>query len=436
MAGDVAVAEDRPDAGEKRHLLAVDLRHLPRKITRQCLRHSQSDGFHGCLSLKAAVRQCRLGRPSRRSDLALDIVAPSVPEFAGKVTGLRFRTAVGRGYTSSTLIRFDANQSRACAGMALSLMTCFTAVSGEMSTGPALPNLLESQTRVISRAARDQRPLGLGDFEAAFRQAFLEVDAIGREEQPVGEELRRAARSVCWPAVESVRGLSRPPQTTTVTPGLAPASSAILRAQVTTVMSAFSGRCRAISIVVEPESRRIVSPGRIERGRGRADPPLGLGMLRRAEVEGRCPGSPSGVENGAAIGALHEPSRRQRIDVLTDRHRRHAKAARELRIADEAGFAGPALDDEFAAALMSTVLATVTPCIRPMDRAIDFSIRKYLAFEVESKRRTSSGESGGVAMAKTDRASRDARHQGRRDRLYARLHRERAATGRWSSTPA
>ena len=46
----VAVAEDRPNAGEKRDLFAFDLRHLPRKITRECLRHSQSDGFHGCLS--------------------------------------------------------------------------------------------------------------------------------------------------------------------------------------------------------------------------------------------------------------------------------------------------------------------------------------------------------------------------------------------------
>ena len=51
----VAVAEDRPNASEKPDLFAFDLRHLPRKVARECLRHSQSDGFHGC-SLKAAVR--------------------------------------------------------------------------------------------------------------------------------------------------------------------------------------------------------------------------------------------------------------------------------------------------------------------------------------------------------------------------------------------
>jgi hypothetical protein len=87
----VAVAEDRPNASEKRDLFAFDLRHLPRKVARECLRHSQSDGFHGCLSpLRPLCARCWLGGPSRRSDVALNIVAPSVPEFAGKSQGSGF----------------------------------------------------------------------------------------------------------------------------------------------------------------------------------------------------------------------------------------------------------------------------------------------------------------------------------------------------------
>ena len=49
----------------------------------------------------------------------------------------------------------------------------------------------------------------------------------------------------------------------TVTPARLPASSAILRAQVTTVMSAFSGKCLAISIVVEPGVENDRLAGRI-----------------------------------------------------------------------------------------------------------------------------------------------------------------------------
>jgi hypothetical protein len=35
----VAVTEDRPNTGDKRHLFSVNLGHLPREITGQCLRH-------------------------------------------------------------------------------------------------------------------------------------------------------------------------------------------------------------------------------------------------------------------------------------------------------------------------------------------------------------------------------------------------------------
>ena len=44
-AGDIAMAEDRPDAAEDRQLLAVDHGHLPRHEAGQRLRHRQADGF-------------------------------------------------------------------------------------------------------------------------------------------------------------------------------------------------------------------------------------------------------------------------------------------------------------------------------------------------------------------------------------------------------
>jgi hypothetical protein len=69
-------------------------------------------------------------------------------------------------------------------------------------------------------------------------------------------------------------------------PARLPASSAMLRAHVTTVISAFSGKCLAISIVVDPESRRIVSPGRIVAPATRPIRRFASAWLIRAEVEG------------------------------------------------------------------------------------------------------------------------------------------------------
>jgi hypothetical protein len=69
-------------------------------------------------------------------------------------------------------------------------------------------------------------------------------------------------------------------------PARLPASSAMLRAHVTTVISAFSGKCLAISIVVDPESRRIVSPGRIVAPATRPIRRFASAWLSRVEVEG------------------------------------------------------------------------------------------------------------------------------------------------------
>jgi hypothetical protein len=45
--GDIAVAEDRPDAGEERQRLSVDLRPLRSEGTDQSLRHGETDRGHG-----------------------------------------------------------------------------------------------------------------------------------------------------------------------------------------------------------------------------------------------------------------------------------------------------------------------------------------------------------------------------------------------------
>ena len=49
-AGDVAVPEDREDAGEERHFPAIDHGPLGGQIAHQGLRHGQPDGLHGFLS--------------------------------------------------------------------------------------------------------------------------------------------------------------------------------------------------------------------------------------------------------------------------------------------------------------------------------------------------------------------------------------------------
>jgi len=88
-------------------------------------------------------------------------------------------------------MRLAVSQSRARAGIASSVMTCWTAVGGEMSTGPALLKLAGvADERDLARR-RDQRPLG--DLEAASGKAFLEMHAVGREKEPVDEHRGKLA---------------------------------------------------------------------------------------------------------------------------------------------------------------------------------------------------------------------------------------------------
>ncbi len=55
-AGHVAVAEDREDAGKKRHFLAIDDGPLGSQVTDQGLRHGQADSLHRWLLPRAVGR--------------------------------------------------------------------------------------------------------------------------------------------------------------------------------------------------------------------------------------------------------------------------------------------------------------------------------------------------------------------------------------------
>ena len=88
----VAVTEDRPNTGDKRHLLPVDLGHLPREITGQCLRHGQSDRAHNGVSLKVFCDSAGSAGFLRRADPVAAIVdqaCQSLPRMSqGPSSGL------------------------------------------------------------------------------------------------------------------------------------------------------------------------------------------------------------------------------------------------------------------------------------------------------------------------------------------------------------
>ena len=95
-AGDVAMAENRPDAGKDRQLFAVDHGHLPRQEARHRLRHRQSYGFcHGFLphravrrhwlpsnSCQASVSAANRAAMSRDGRLVVDLAGEPAPRAA------------------------------------------------------------------------------------------------------------------------------------------------------------------------------------------------------------------------------------------------------------------------------------------------------------------------------------------------------------------
>ena len=83
---------------------------------------------------------------------------------------------------------FVRSHAKSSAAILSSVTIRFTTLSGEISTGPALPNLLESQTSVTSRAAAIRARFVSAISKLRSAEALLEMHAVGREEQPVGED--------------------------------------------------------------------------------------------------------------------------------------------------------------------------------------------------------------------------------------------------------